>query len=179
MKSNVNKVPKMRNFAIFKVSIFLPCVMFCAPLLAQHLPAIPNFCAGHLCIEALPVVNGNGLEYPRFSFQRRSGGSTSYSFFYNGLGRVKMDLTVDETENCANTGRRKKTADGEHGYVNSICGILINGGHYKLEIYSYGSTSNAARNVCTQAVGSIWQFHPETTSPIGPKINLNSSCSLP
>jgi hypothetical protein len=151
------------------------------PAVCQHLPSLPNFCAGQLCIGSGPVVNSDKLNYPTFLFSKKNGLQSEYLVKYLDFGYIK--LTMNSVERCARNNKKSTYGipDDAPTFRQKWCHVMPNGKPYVLEMSLHGNNSSTSRSLCNQAFDGLWFLDSFSSSqdqykPTYTKLDLTLRC---
>jgi hypothetical protein len=164
-----------------KISALLLFALWVQPLSGQHLPAVPNFCAGNFCISSGPVVSGDKLNYPSFHFVKggRLDGST-YLVEYSDFGQIKLTARVADLASCDNVDKPTNGLMGIDGLTwhKTVCKAMPDGRFYILDISLHGFNFEKIQDICNQAFDGLWirgSFHGTSVKyePVYTKVDLD------
>lgn len=167
-----------------KLSILAFLMLWLSPLRCQHLPSMPNFCAGNLCISSGPVVSGEKMNYPSFSFSKKGGlEGDMYVINYGGFGQIELSIKPATLVGCANAGKAvsRLEANGDKIYYGQLCKVMPNGKVYLIYASLRGTDFVKSRDMCEQAFDGLWFFDSFYATkivykPVYTKIDFNFRC---
>lgn len=153
-----------------KVLALTPLMLWVPSAICQHLPSVPSFCTDELCIDSGPVVSGDALNYPSFTFFKKDASQiVVYIIKYRDFGYVSVTMSPLRSASCAGIDKKKVAASNIMGnttnYNQKLCRVMPNGRAYLLQISLHGLDLSRGRDLCDQALTGLWAFDSFSSSP--------------